>query len=109
MEFIKVDDKFKDKEKLYLVNDEAFPKNEKIPSKKIINYCLKFNCDFWAVYEKEEFVGFIVVLPDKEFQIAYIWLLAVDSRYRSKGLGTKILQKTNKKYNKFKLVLHLKK
>ena len=37
MEFIKIDSSFKDKEKLYSLNDEAFPKEERIPSEKLIN------------------------------------------------------------------------
>ena len=29
MEFVKIDNNFKDKEKLYSLNDEAFPKEER--------------------------------------------------------------------------------
>ena len=36
MEFVKIDNNFKDKEKLYSLNDEAFPKEERIPSEKLI-------------------------------------------------------------------------
>lgn len=108
MDLIKVDNNFKDKEKLYSVNDEAFPDEERISSEKLINFCLNLNCDFWGIYD-DEFAGFIVILPDKELKIAYIWFLAIDSKYRSKGLGTKTLQEINKKYSEFQLVLDLEK
>lgn len=57
MDLIKVDNNFKDKEKLYSVNDEAFPDEERISSEKLINFCLNLNCDFWSIYD-DEFAGF---------------------------------------------------
>ena len=59
------------------------------------------------LYNKKEFIGFTVILPDKEFKIAYIWFLAINAKYRSKGLGTKALQEINKKYNKYEIALDL--
>lgn len=107
MELVKIDNNFKDKEKLYAVNDEAFPNEERIPSDRIINFCLNLNCDFWGIYDEKEFAGFIVILPNKELKIAYICFFAIDSKYRSKGFGTKTLQEVSKKYSEFQLVLDL--
>ena len=109
MNLIKIDNDFKDKENLYAVNDEAFPDEERVSSGKLISFCLNLNCDFWGIYEEEQFVGFIVLLPDKELKICYIWFLAIDKKYRSKGLGTKTLEEINKKYNEFQLILDLEK
>ena len=56
MEFIKIDSNFKDKEKMYSLNDEAFPKEERIPSEKLINLLDECGCDGWAFYD-DEFEG----------------------------------------------------
>ena len=53
MEFVKIDNNFKDKEKLYSLNDEAFPKEERIPSEKLIGVLKECSCDGWAFYEDE--------------------------------------------------------
>ena len=62
MEFVKIDNNFKDKEKLYSLNDEAFPKEERIPSEKLIGVLKECSCDGWAFYE-DEFVGFAIIIP----------------------------------------------
>lgn len=108
MNLIKIENNnFKDKEKLYKINDEAFPDEERIDSEKIINYCLNLNCEFWGIYNNDEFIGFTVVLPSKEFKIAYVWFLAIGKKYRSKGFGGRTLQELNKIYSDYQLVLDL--
>lgn len=107
MKLCRIDNNFKDKDKLYKVNNEAFPDEERIPSEKIIDFCSKRQCDFWAIYDDENFSGFTVILPDEELKVAYIWFLAISSEYRSKGLGTKTLQELNNKYNDYQLVLDM--
>ena len=98
MEFIKIDSNFKDKEKLYSLNDEAFPKEERIPSEKLINLLDECGCDSWAFYD-DEFAGFAIIITDSENRECYLSYFAIDKKFRGQGKGSKALQKLQNVYS----------
>ena len=106
MEFIKIDSNFKDKEKLYSLNDEAFPKEERIPSEKLINLLDECGCDGWAFYDGE-FVGFAIILPHNECKECYLSYFAIDKKFRGQGKGSKALQKLQEVYSDYQIALDM--
>lgn len=106
MEFIKIDSSFKDKEKLYSLNDEAFPKEERIPSEKLINLLDECSCDGWAFYD-DEFVGFAIILPHNECKECYLSYFAIDKKFRGQGKGSKALQKLQEIYGDYQIALDM--
>ena len=106
MELIKITQDFTEKEKLYALNDEAFPKEERIPSDKLLALLHELGCDAWAFYEGV-FVGFAVLLSDRALQVAYLSYLAIDGAYRSKGCGGAALAKLAEVYEDCQIVLDM--
>lgn len=106
MEFVKIDNNFKDKEKLYSLNDEAFPKEERIPSEKLIGVLKECSCDGWAFYE-DEFVGFAIILPHNECKECYLSYFAIDKKFRGQGKGSKALQKLQEVYSDYQIALDM--
>lgn len=106
MKLIKISSDFKEKEKLYALNDEAFPKEERIPSEKLLTLLRELNCDAWAFYD-EVFVGFAILLADAELQVAYLSYFAIDGAYRSKGYGGMALAKLAEVYGGCQIVLDM--
>lgn len=106
MEFVKIDNNFKDKEKLYSLNDEAFPKEERIPSEKLINLLDECDCDGWAFYD-DEFVGFAIILPHNECKECYLSYFAIDKKFRGQGKGSKALQKLQEVYSDYQIALDM--
>jgi len=97
---------FTEKEKLYALNDEAFPKEERIPSDKLLALLHELGCDAWAFYEGV-FVGFAVLLSDRALQVAYLSYFAIDGAYRSKGCGGAALAKLSEVYEDCQIVLDM--
>lgn len=106
MRLVKITGDFEDKEKLYALNDEAFPKEERIPSEKLLALLGELDCDAWAFYE-DTFVGFAILLSDSSLQEAYLSYFAVDSAYRSKGYGGTALTKLAEVYSGYQIVLDM--
>lgn len=106
MELIKITPDFKEKEKLYALNNEAFPKEERIPSDKMLTLLQELNCDAWAFYD-EVFVGFAILLSDVELQMAYLSYFAIEGVYRSKGYGGTALAKLAEVYGGHQIVLDM--
>jgi len=106
MEIIKITQDFKEKEKLYRLNDEAFPKEERIPSYKLLELLQELNCDAWAFYD-DIFVGFAVLLSDAALEMAYLSYFAIDGAQRSKGYGGMALAKLAEVYEGYQIVLDM--
>lgn len=106
MELIKITQDFDEKEKLYALNDEAFPIEERIPSNKLLSLLCELDCDAWAFYD-EVFVGFAVLLSDAELRMAYLTYFAIDGAYRSKGYGGMALAKLAEVYDGYQMVLDM--
>ena len=106
MELLKITQEFSEKEKLYALNDEAFPKEERIPSDKLLTLLQELGCDAWAFYEGD-FVGFAVLLTDQELQMAYLSYFAIDGACRSRGYGATALEKLAEVYEGYQIVLDM--
>ena len=106
MEFRKITQDFADKEKLYALNDEAFPKEERIPSDKMLGLLRELDCDAWAFYDGE-FVGFAILLSDDTLKMAYLSYFTIDGAYRSRGYGAAALQKLAQIYDGYQIVLDM--
>lgn len=106
MEFIKVDEQFKDLDQLYKINEEAFPDAERIPAEHLLPIFDECHCDLWAIYD-ETLVGFTVMMPSSQQKMGYLWFLAIDHHYRHHGYGSQTLQKLNEIYPQYQFVIDL--
>ncbi len=84
-------------EKLKLLYETAFPKNEQIPWSDLVSLINKMHLDFTAYYEDDNFVGFTIVFPHEPFN--WYWYFAVKPELRGQGKGQKILTALIEKYN----------
>lgn len=69
---------------------EAFPPKEYLSPSTLVEMAKADNFDFWALSDKDSFVGFMVVQTYKN--LAYLFFLAIDSSCRSKGYGTSAIE-----------------
>lgn len=106
MELVKITQDFAEKEKLFALNNEAFPKEERIPSDKLLTLLHELGCDAWAFYE-DAFVGFAILLSDRALQVAYLSYFAIDRACRSKGCGGTALAKLAEVYEGCQIVLDM--
>lgn len=106
MELSKITEDFADKKKLYALNDEAFPKEERIPSDRMLGLLQELGCEAWAFYDRE-FVGFAILLSDDALQMAYLSYFTIDGAYRSRGYGAEALQKLAQVYDGYQIVLDM--
>lgn len=104
MKFVEITENFKDKEKLFQLNEEAFPVEERIPSAELIKVLKETGCDGWAAYD-DDFIGFATIL--KGSGVAYLWFLAVRSDCQSKGYGSKILNFLGDMYAGYQIILDM--
>lgn len=75
---------------------EAFTPEEYLEPAKIIEMAKADNFDFLALKDKDTFVGFMVVLTYED--LAYLFFLAIDSSYRSKGYKSRAIKILKEKY-----------
>ena len=87
------------------VNLEAFPRNERMDTEFQTKLCSEGKLDVWGVWDEEEFVGYSTVYPGKV--LSYVFFLAVHSKMRSNGYGSRILNLLRKQYPDKKLVLDI--
>lgn len=106
MELIKITERFQDKDKLYALNDEAFPREERIPSEKLLAMLERLDGDGWAFYE-EGFAGFALLLSDSSLKVAYLSYFAIEGKLRSRGCGGRALEKLSEVYSGYQIVLDM--
>ena len=68
------------------IYESSFPERERIPLDMLIG---DDGTVFDAVYDDDELVGLTCVVIDEK--LTFLFYLAVDERYRSKGIGGRIL------------------
>ena len=91
---------FMDMEKLNMLAREAFPPEEYLSPKTLIEMSVDDKTfDFWALYDENKFIGFMVVKTYKE--IAYLFFLAIDCQCRGRGYGSCALKKLKELYPDF--------
>ena len=69
---------------------EAFPSKEYLAPSKLVKMAEADNFDFWALSDKDSFVGFMAVQTHRN--LAYLFFLAIDSSCRSKGYGSSAIE-----------------
>lgn len=87
---IQITENFKDLDKISSLAIEAFPPEEYLAPSKLIEMAKEDNFDFYALYDGDTFVGFFAIQTYK--QLSYLFFLAIDSKLRSGGYGTKAIQ-----------------
>lgn len=107
MQLIKIDRNFRDREKLFALNDEAFPVEERIPSDKLLGLIESIDSDAWGLYDGDEFVGFALMTTDSETKLCYLGFFAIDSRFRSRGYGTQALHEFHRHYDGYQIILDM--
>ena len=82
---------YRDVKALYLA---AFPAVERLPYLPLVLNAQRRLANFYAYYDDEKFVGLAYLLENKE--VVYLFFLAVNTKIRSRGYGTAILQDIKK-------------
>ena len=101
----KITQDFRDMKILEQVNNEAFPENERIEIPELLQLAAEERMDTLAVYDGDDFVGFCSLVI--EAPMIYVFFLAVDSRKRSMGYGSKIIALLEKTYSEYQIALDL--
>lgn len=87
---------FPDMDHLCILAAEAFPPQEHIAPQELIEMAQSKGFDFWALYDGECFIGFMVVMTHRT--MAYLFFLAIDASLRSQGYGGAALSKLQQTY-----------
>ena len=83
-------------QKVKQLYETAFPEDEQIPWDDLMRLVEEMPLDFTAYYDGEEFIGFTIVYPRKQFN--WFWYFAVQEELRGKGYGQQILTQLIEKY-----------
>ena len=76
--------------------ETAFPEDEQIPWDDLMRLVGEMPLDFTVYYDGEDFIGFTIVYPRKQFN--WYWYFAVREELRGKGYGQQILTQLIEKY-----------
>lgn len=98
---------FADEERLYSIYEEAFPKNERIPTNEFLNVVRNYGCTPWAIYAANKLIGFTCVMYNADYKIGYLWYFAIAADCRNRGYGGQALQLLQNKYESSQLVLDM--
>lgn len=93
---------YKEVKKLY---HTAFPADERIPFWFLMTKSKKDYVQFYSVYEKDKWVGFVYFIYYQD--ILYIYYLAVSEKERGAGYGSKILKKIITKHQNKRIILFI--
>lgn len=85
-----ITEQFEDIAKVDALALEAFPPEEYLSPRTMVQMCKDTGFDFLALYEQANFVGFMTVMTYKE--LSYLFFLAIDRAQRAKGLGTEAIR-----------------
>lgn len=75
--------------RINMLAKEAFPPEEYIAPKTLVKMAENEHFDFLALTENEIFVGFMAVKTYKD--LSYLFFLAIESDFRSKGYGSEAI------------------
>ena len=95
LKFIKVDNNYKDVNKVKHLFEHAFPSEERPPFNMLMSFA---HHEMYAVEDEKSFIGLIDILKYED--TLYIFFLAIKKTYRGKGYGTQILKEISDKYSK---------
>ena len=83
-------------EQIKQLYETAFPEGEQIPWEDLMRLIEEMPLDFTAYYDREDFIGFTIVYPRKQYN--WYWYFAVQEDLRGKGYGQQILTQLIEKY-----------
>ena len=86
-----------------MLNQQAFPDNERLETEIMFLLAKKNIINILAIYFNQEFSGFFVIYPF--CNLAYISFFAICPEKRSKGLGSQALQLLRKYYANFQIIV----
>lgn len=95
----------KDSEKVRDLIYESFPEVERFPMSLLFHKTKLNAVDFFAIYDKDTFVGFTYLITRKT--LTYVQYLAIDGNFRSKGYGSLILSQIKERYPKNQIILNI--
>lgn len=81
----------------------SFPKAERMPMLFMFILAFKKKVDFYGFYDSDKFIGFIYLIKNTKF--TFVMYLATDSKMRSQGYGTKILNWLKKESSTKSIIL----
>jgi len=103
LEITKIDNHFKDLDKVDTLAHEAFAVEEYLSPIKIIELSKEEGFNFFAFYDENKFIGFAVIKLFKS--MSYLFFLAIDKKMRGQGYGSKIIQKIKEIYPDYNQVV----
>ena len=83
----RITENFKELEDL---NNEAFPKEERVSIERMIDLSQTGISDLYGVYDEDTFVGFFMTMTSAT--CVYLFYLAIRSSLRSRGYGGRTLK-----------------
>ena len=83
----------------------AFPANERMPLCFLLSKAKKDFVSFLAFYDEDAFVGFTYLAEHRD--MTYVLYLAVNAQTRSKGYGTRILERIGSMYPGNRIILDI--
>lgn len=105
LSFVPITSNFSDMDKLNTLAKEAFPPEEYIAPDELIKMTLQDGLFFYAIYDRQIFVGFMVVMIHET--MAYLFFLAIDSSQRSHGYGSHVLKEMHNLYPSFQYAVDM--
>ena len=90
---------------IHSLYESSFPADEKVPYFILKQKAKKDISDIIGIYDHEEFIGFVILVFDKD--IVFLWYLAIQEDKRNKGYGSFILQVLKNKYSDKRIILNV--
>lgn len=87
-----------------LYND-AFPKNERVPFFLLKYMATKEKADLYGIYDNTEFIGLLYNVYYKD--TVFVFYLAIDSKIRSKGYGSAIIDEIKLRSKNRRIILNI--
>lgn len=101
------DSDFVDIQKIYDLNLEAFPDEERIPNEKLFEIAERCKAKILAFYDQDIFIGFAIGSYSSQFGIYYIWFFAIQKEYRSLGYGSLAIEAIQERHPRAQIVIEI--
>ncbi len=105
LHMVQAGENFADAARMDAVNREAFPKEERVPTKELLRMAGEGLIRILALYDREDFIGFLTYLTHGA--IFYISFFAIDRSRRNRGYGGAVLRELQEQYPGRQFVLDL--
>ena len=103
LELKRLDPDCKDIKTFEKINNEAFPIYERMCMDEIFSFASDTDTDVLGIYDNSLPIGFAVILKNEK--CGYLYYLAIDKSFRSKGYGWAALKKIIASYPDLQIIL----